>query len=332
MEWNTNSKGKRTSPKLSKDEKFYGLSDKTGRLAAKYIQCKSRKSILEGWKKSIRPDGKISPLVTGLTVTYRARHSGIVNVPRPSSFFGKWMRKVFVPREDWVLVGTDAASCQIRMLAARMDDPEYTDVVLNSDPHSFHNEKADLRNRDKAKEFFYAMVFGASDKKLGLILRVSKAQGKAKRGKLMEGIPAMDRVIKGLKDEWGESATYAWNSRFHRAELANGFIRGLDGRKIFVGSPHTLLVSAVQADEAILMTAAFNVLHKRLENEGLTYGEDYATVLWYHDEIQIECKKEYAELIGRIACDTIRWAGEFLKLRCPQQGDFKVGKDWSETH
>ena len=330
--WEPQEKTPTGKPKLTKDEKFYGLKDKTGKLAAKYVQCKQRRGIVEGWEKSIRPDGKIGPKVSGLTVTYRARHKGIVNVPRPSSFFGGWMRKIFIPRKGWVLVGTDAEGCQIRMLAARMEDKAYIDVVCNTDVHTYHKDKADIVSREKAKEFFYAMQFGASDKKLGQVLNKTTAVGRDKRNKLMAGLPAMDKVIKGLRAEWEESATLAWNKKFNKLELANGFIKGADGRRVYSSSPHTILVNTVQADEAILMAIAVNMLHKWLDKEGLVYGVDYAMVLWYHDEIQMECKPECADIVAKKGREAIKWAGKFLGLACPQTGDSKVGKHWGETH
>jgi DNA polymerase-1 len=129
--WNTNDKGERTSPKLDKDDPFDGVDGGVGRLIAKYIQCKSRRSILEGWLMLIREDGRISSSVANLAETGRATHRGIVNVPNGEAFFGKWMRKCFTSKPDWVLVGTDSKGCQNRMLAARVGDPTFTNTLIN---------------------------------------------------------------------------------------------------------------------------------------------------------------------------------------------------------
>lgn len=159
LEWNFNDEGERTSPKLSKDDPFDGIVGGIGRLVAKRVQCRQRKGIIEGLLKVIRPDGRIPSVINNLAVTGRATHRNIVNMPGAKSFFGKWMRKIFICSKGKVLVGTDSDACQIRMLCGRMNDPVYTDNVLNgkkedgTDIHSVNMRAANLNNRDDAKTF-----------------------------------------------------------------------------------------------------------------------------------------------------------------------------------
>ena len=333
-EWNVSkSTGKRTGPKLSIEDKYEGVKTKAGKLAAKYIQCKQRRGVVQGWKDHIRPDGKISPIVRGFTVTYRARHAVIVNVPRPTTYFGTWMRKCFIPREGWKLIGVDAASCQARMLAARMGDPDYIKVVTEGDMHAYHMKALEVDDRNIAKPFYYAMIFGASDGKLSSVLKKKgKAAGTAAKEKLMKRIPALGDAIEELEKEWKSHAKPKWNWAFKRTELANGWVTGVDGRRIYIPSKHTILVNTLQADEAVMMAVAYNVLVKRLTKKGLTWGIDYAILLWSHDEFQIECRPELTEEIGNEAASCIKWAGEFLGIACPQEGAFKVGDNWADTH
>ena len=42
--------------------------------------------------------------------------------------------------------------------------------------------------------------------------------------------------------------------------------------------------------------------------------------------------KELAEQFGKTACIAIREAGNHLKMKCPLDGEYKVGKNWAETH
>lgn len=128
----------RSSPKLNGDDPFIGLDSGIGVLAAKRVQCASRKAILEGWLRSVRPDGRISQRITGIAATGRLTHSGIVNVPGNEAFFGPQMRRSFVASDGYVLVGTDSASCQDRMLLGRankykVNDPVFEDMLLNGD-------------------------------------------------------------------------------------------------------------------------------------------------------------------------------------------------------
>ena len=59
---------------------------------------------------------------------------------------------------------------------------------------------------------------------------------------------------------------------------------------------------------------------------------DYKFVANIHDEWQIEVKESQAEFAGSLAVDSIIKAGEEFNLRCPLDGEYKIGGNWSETH
>jgi hypothetical protein len=40
----------------------------------------------------------------------------------------------------------------------------------------------------------------------------------------------------------------------------------------------------------------------------------------------------YYHRAGEIIAESITRAGEFLKLRCPTAGEYKIGRNWQETH
>ena len=339
IQWNFDGTGNRTSPKLSKDDPFIGIEGKLGKLICKYVQCKQRESVLSGWALQIRPDGRLPGVVTGLAVTSRAKHSVIVNVPRSTSFFGKWMRKIFIPQEGWTLVGCDAVSCQIRMLAARMGDEKWKELILREKPHKMHAEIAGLPNTDMAKSFFYALIFGTGDEKAGRlwgrysskVKDGSPKGGRALKTLFLEELPALKALQESLVDEWRKTAIRKTNP-WGRVEYRDGWLKGLDGRLIQIDSEHKVLVGMLQSDEAILMQVAYNIFHRRMDNKGYKWGEDYATLLWMHDEFQVECRPEIAQEVGETMAEAIRWTGEYLKIDCPQAGDYSIGNNWSETH
>jgi len=51
-----------------------------------------------------------------------------------------------------------------------------------------------------------------------------------------------------------------------------------------------------------------------------------------HDEAQIECPKDIAEEVGKAFRQSIIEAGEAFQLRCPLDGEYKIGRNWRETH
>src|SRR5690606_17079008 len=117
-----------------------------------------------------------------------------------------------------------------------------------------------------------------------------------------------------------------------QATAKTGFLRGLDGRKLFVRGMHSALNTLLQGGGAVVMKKALVLAYDEFVARGWVWGEDFAFVLNVHDEFQIEAKESIAEEIGAIAADAIRRAGEAFNLRCPLSGSPDVGKRWSDTH
>ena len=114
-------------------------------------------------------------------------------------------------------------------------------------------------------------------------------------------------------------------------ERTDGHLTGIDGRPIYIPSEHMTLVYMLQSDEAIMMSIALLKFHQWME-KSYTWGEDYGTLCWYHDEWTTECRPEIAEHVGALAEQAIAWAGEFLKIECPHKGNSQIGINWYEIH
>jgi DNA polymerase I-like protein with 3'-5' exonuclease and polymerase domains len=336
LEWNTDDNGERTSPKMSKDDPFDGINGKVGKLVARRVQCRQRKSIIEGLLTLIRPDGRIASVVNTLAATGRATHRNIVNIPKAGSFYGKQMRKIFTCAKGKVLVGTDSDSCQLRMLGGRMGSKAYIEAICNGDKskgtdlHSLTKKIGDIESRDLAKNVMYCLLFGGGDVKLGKTAK-KPGQGAELREKLYKGFDGLGELMERLKEQWKATAKRRYNAKFNRMEYYDGYIIGLDGRPIQVPNEHQLLVYLLQSDEAIFMAAAYVRANKILEKK-YRYGIDYGFVCWYHDEFTIECSPEIADDVKRISEESIVWAGQFYNISCPHVGDGKEGKTWYDIH
>lgn len=339
LAWNYNDEGKATSPKLNKDDPFEGVEGEAGTLVAKRMQCRHRRSLLEGLLQLVRPDGRIPSAIAGMAVTGRAKHRNIVNIPAAKSFFGKECREVFIASEGRVLVSTDSDQNQLRQLAARMGDEAYLEAIVNgrkedrTDVHSVAQRMAGLDTRDQAKTFQYGVLFGAGDAKTGKIVGGSAAAGKQLKETFFSNVPGLPDLLARLSKEWRQTAKKKFNQKFNRVEYFNGTITGLDGRPILVPSEHQILVYLLQSDEAIQLSAAYNwtvaQLRKRYK---YGVGGDVCAVCWYHDEYTFECIPEIAEDVKRISEEGIAWAGRFYKIPCPHIGQGKIGANWFEVH
>ena len=69
-----------------------------------------------------------------------------------------------------------------------------------------------------------------------------------------------------------------------------------------------------------------------LDTSATMGGLDYKFVGNIHDEYQTEVLKEHADAFGVLAVEAIREAGQAYEMRCPLDGEYKVGLTWAETH
>ena len=76
----------------------------------------------------------------------------------------------------------------------------------------------------------------------------------------------------------------------------------------------------------------FNVSKVETTIEGELNTIDYKFVANIHDEWQIEVRESQSEFTGELAVKNIIKAGEHFNLRCPMDGEYKIGDNWSETH
>lgn len=341
-QWNTNDSGERTSPKLSHTDSFAGITSGRGRIIARRVQCRHRRSQINGWFDNIRSDGRIGARVSGLADTARAKHAVIVNVPGEEAFFGKQMRKCFICKPGYKIVGTDSAGCQNRMLAARVGDDKFTEILINGDKSrgtSIHqvNQQAirniagiDVEYRT-AKNLNYAFMFGASDAKLGRMVGKSSADGACIREALLSISPGFQTLVESLTKEWRSHARVR-QGKWGKPQYYDGWVVGLDGRPIFIPKESDVLVYVLQSDEAIMMSAAYCMLYKIALNRDWLWGSDWAYVIWAHDEVQCEVRQDISEEFAQLAEQCIVDAGKYFKIACPHKGDSKIGDNWYSTH
>lgn len=328
-----------TSPKLSQNDDFIGISSNVGRQLARRVQIQHRLSYLNGLLKSVRPDGRIPCSVAGLAKTYRVRHRGIVNTPGKKSFLGARVRELFTSKEGSKLASVDAASCQVRLEGARAKSREYSDMLLNADTHQIVTDAVNrvMRKlgkpeiiRDYGKNFNFALKFGAQDPKLGKMVNMSERVGTQIRASINEQFGAQDALIKKLKNEWRKNAKVRRRGR--ATQFYDGWIEGLDGRPVYIEAEYKVLVYALQSDETIFMQTAFCFWYKLLEQAGLRHGVDYGFVCHYHDEMTAEVREDKVQLAKELGELAITKASQYFKLFTPQKGDGAVGENWLTVH
>ncbi|MBN5125489.1 ribonuclease H-like domain-containing protein [Stenotrophomonas maltophilia] len=276
----------------------------------------------EAWLKAIKKDGRIHGSVNqNAAVTGRMTHSkpNIAQVPKCGVPYGKECRSLFCVPTGKLQVGADASGLELRCLAhfmAKHDGGEYAKVILEGDIHSVNQAAAGLPTRDNAKTFIYAFLYGAGDAKLGSIVGKGRQAGAKLRSKFLAGLPALEKLVRGVKKRAAEK----------------GYLIGLDGRKLHIRSDHAALNTLLQSAGALVMKKALVILDADLQAAGLVPGVHYEFLANVHDEWQIEVDEDKAEFVGKTAQAAIRKAGDHFGFRCPLDGEFKIGRNWAETH
>jgi DNA polymerase I-like protein with 3'-5' exonuclease and polymerase domains len=111
-----------------------------------------------------------------------------------------------------------------------------------------------------------------------------------------------------------------------------GYLVGLDGRRLDSRSPHSALNLLLQSAGAFVMKRAMVLLYKSLIASGAIHKREVFQVVSVHDEVQLMVQEGLEEEIGKLAVDKIKEAGESFRLRCPLSGEWKAGNSWARTH
>ena len=284
------------------------------KLIAEYLLLQKRIAQIESWIESVEEDGRVHGFVIpNGTITGRMAHRApnMAQVPSSKSPYGIECRACWTVPKGYKLIGIDASSLELRMLAHYMKDEEYTNEIINGDIHSRNQKIAGLQSRNQAKTFIYALLYGAGDQKIGNVVGGSKADGKKLREHFFDNQPTFktrrDRVTKAAKKD---------------------FIKGIDGRRIHIRNAYSALNSLLQGGGAIVMKRALIILNNEANKRNL----DFKFVANIHDEWQVEVHEAHAEYFGKLAVKSIKEAGEYYDMRCPLDAQYKIGEDWSETH
>jgi DNA polymerase I len=285
------------------------------KLMAEYLLLQKRISQIDSWLEAVGRDGRVhGRVITNGAVTGRMTHHSpnMAQVPNSGSEYGEDCRALWTVEKGYKLVGIDASGLELRMLAHYMNDDAYTNEVINGDIHTANQKAAGLETRNQAKTFIYAFLYGAGSTKIGKITGGGSKEGQVLIDSFLSNTPK----LKELRE------------KVARICSSKGSLPGLDGRRLLVRSEHAALNTLLQGAGAIVMKQALVLLDQRLQEQNIRYG----FVANVHDEWQIEVEQGKAELVGEMGKQAIKDAGTVLQMRCPLDGEFKVGYNWKETH
>ena len=307
---------KKGQPRIT-EENLETIPDKAPRAikgVSKWKMLETRAKTIEGWLDALQDDGRIhGDVYTMGAVTGRMTHNNpnIANIVSNDKPYGVECRSCWTVPDGYSLVGMDAKGLELRMLAHYMKDEKYIDAVVNGDPHLFNQKAAGLETKAQAKTFIYAFLYSAGAAKLGAIVGGSHKEGEQLKQKFLGNMPQLNKLINAVK-----------------RKSTRGYIRGIDGRRLYVRQVRSSLNTLLQGAGAIVCKQWSILLDKEIKKLKLKAK----LVNTIHDELQYEVERKDAQNVVELADKTIQDVGKLLNLRVTLNADSKIGNNWSETH
>lgn len=291
-----------------------GVEIPEAKMVLESLMLQKRISQLQSWLDEMGEDNRVHGYVNSIgAVTGRCTHSSPnmsqvagVNVP-----WGKEMRQCWGTPDDKRIVGVDLSGIELRCLAHYMQDPEYQKELLEGDIHTKNQKAAGLETRAQAKTFIYALLYGAGPAKIGSIVGGDAKTGQKLIASFMQQTPALRRLQEKV------------------AKLSDkGHLPGLDGRRVWIRSPHAALNTLLQSAGAIVSKQWMVLANKALKEHGVAFKQ----LNYSHDELEFEVDEKDVDKVRELVEYSAVLAGTTLGFRCPVAAESKVGKNWYDVH
>ena len=99
-------------------------------------------------------------------------------------------------------------------------------------------------------------------------------------------------------------------------------------RQLTIRSYYKALNTLIQGAGSIICKTWLVFMMKKV----YAYDLDVRLVASVHDEYQFEVRKDHVPEFCQITKHTMKEAEKILKLKCPMQSNYKIGRTWADTH
>jgi DNA polymerase-1 len=284
-------------------------------ILSRYFMLQKRTAMIDSWLKSCGEADRVHcqyRTLGAITNRMSCSNPNLQQIPSLRKPFGLECRQMWCADYGNVLVDTDAAGLELRVLAHYMNDPDYTKEILDGDIHTANQKMAGLETRDQAKTFIYALLYGAGDAKIGSVVNGTAKDGRDLRERFLSNLPSFSRLREAV---------------VHKG-TSEGRLRAIDGRQLVVRHPHASINTLIQGSSAVLMKKWFMNTAANLKAK----KTGAKLVAMVHDEMVIECVKESVDSVSDCVKIAISQVNEEYNLRCKLDCDVQTGNNWSEIH
>ena len=275
-----------------------------------------------------RIHGKFNQTITA-TGRISSTEPNLQNIPVRMEL-GRQIRKVFIPKDDYVFVDSDYSQIELRILAHMSGDEKLIEGY-NSDADIHRITASQVFNtplnevtkeqRSNAKAVNFGIVYGISSFGLSQDLSISKKEAQMYIEQYFKTYPQVkgfiDRLVADAK-ETGYAVTIFVRRRPIPELGSNNFMQRQFGERAAMNSP-------IQGTAADIIKLAMIGVYRELISRGLKSK----LILQVHDELLIEAHKDEVQVVKQILEEQMKKAAD---LRVPLVVDTNEGINWLEAH
>ena len=294
--------------------------------------AKLKSTYCDGLRAVVNPNTHRIHSVFTQTVTVTGRLSStepnLQNIPTRTEL-GREIRKMFVAKEDYVLVDADYSQIELRVLAHIANDETMINAFRNNeDIHAVTAsqvlgiplEDVTKEQRSSAKAVNFGIVYGIGEFSLAQDLHISVKEAKAYIESYLEKYHGVRNYMESIKEQAkkdGYVKTMLNRIRYiPELKSPNYNIRQF-GERVALNTP-------IQGTAADIIKLAMVRVDNRLINEGLKSK----LILQVHDELIVEAHKDEVDKVKQILSEEMQSA---MELNVPLKVDMSTGHSWYDA-
>ena len=294
--------------------------------------AKLKSTYCDGLTAVVNPNTHRIHSVFTQTVTVTGRLSStepnLQNIPTRTEL-GREIRKMFVAKEDYVLVDADYSQIELRVLAHIANDETMINAFRNNeDIHAVTAsqvlgiplEDVTKEQRSSAKAVNFGIVYGIGEFSLAQDLHISVKEAKAYIESYLEKYHGVRNYMESIKEQAkkdGYVKTMLNRIRYiPELKSPNYNIRQF-GERVALNTP-------IQGTAADIIKLAMVRVDNRLINEGLKSK----LILQVHDELIVEAHKDEVDKVKQILSEEMQGA---MELNVPLKVDMSTGHSWYDA-
>lgn len=294
--------------------------------------AKLKSTYCDGLAAVVNPNTHRIHSVFTQTVTVTGRLSStepnLQNIPTRTEL-GREIRKMFVAKDDYVLVDADYSQIELRVLAHIANDETMINAFKNNeDIHAVTAsqvlgiplEEVTKEQRSSAKAVNFGIVYGIGEFSLAQDLHISVKEAKAYIESYLEKYHGVRNYMESIKEQAkkdGYVKTMLNRIRYiPELKSPNYNIRQF-GERVALNTP-------IQGTAADIIKLAMVRVDNRLIKEGLKSK----LILQVHDELIVEAHKDEVDKVKQILSEEMQGA---MELNVPLKVDMSTGHSWYDA-